>query len=195
MPVSTDAWRPAASISKSKTFSAPSAERDYVYAKLIRNLESAFIKLKRHTLRAGEIMVSLRSKDYEERGLSVKLNRSVCTVLEVTAVVSTLFDRLYRPGETYRATSVVLGAIQDDRVRQYDLFDDPVEIERFQKLGGLIEQINGRYGKHRIFLGTGLHLAGKEQNDRDELCWRKIRLLPGETARKRIRIPMLDMVV
>jgi hypothetical protein len=59
----------------------------------------------------------------------------------------------------------------------------------------LIEKINGRYGKHRIFLGTGLHLAGVEQNDRDEPCWRRVNLLKGETKRRRIRVPMLDMEV
>lgn len=195
MPVSTEVWRPAASISKGKTFSAPSVDRDYIYAKLIRNLESAFIKLRRHKLRTGEITVALRLKDYRESGLSVKLNRTVCTAQEVTPIASTLFDQLHRPGEPYRSTSVVLGRIEDDRVRQYDLFDDPVEIEHYRRLGGLIEQINGRYGKHRIFLGTGLHLAGVEQNDRDEPCWRRVNLLKGESKRRRIRVPMLDMVV
>ncbi|HKL22116.1 MAG TPA: hypothetical protein VJ904_09935 [Tichowtungia sp.] len=46
-----------------------------------------------------------------------------------------------------------------------------------------------------IFLGTGLSLPAGEGNDRDQPCWRKVNILPGETQRKRIRIPILDMVV
>jgi DNA polymerase-4/DNA polymerase V len=195
MPVSTDAWRPVASVSKSKTFSTSSTDRDVVHAKLIRNLESAFIKLRRHQLRAREVTVSLRTKDYGEHGLGAQLDRAVTLPQEIAPVVQELFERLYRPGADYRATGVVLSQLEDDRQRQYDLFDNPARMEKARRMGELIEQVNGRYGKHRLFLGTGLYLAGKGQNDREEPCWRKLTLLPGETLRKRIRIPMLDMVV
>jgi len=195
MPISTDAWRPAASVSKSKTFSTPSSDRDFVYAKLIRNLESAFIKLRRHQMRAGELSVSLRRKDYGENGLSTRLDRGVTVPQEIVPVVRELFGRLYVPGVDYRATGVVLSRLKDDRHRQFDLFDNPARIEHARRTGNLIEKINGRYGKHRIFLGTGLHLPKGDGNDRDQPCWRKVNLLDGETRRKRIRIPMLDMEV
>lgn len=195
LPISTDVWRPVASVSKSKTFSKPSSDCDFVYAKLIRNLESAFIKLRRHQMRTGELAVSLRYKDYRQVGLGAKLNHSVTTAQDVTPLIRQLFDQLYVAGSEYRATGVVLGRLEDDRARQFDLFEDTVSIEYSRRLGDLIEQVNGRYGKHRIFLGTGLALAGVEQNDRDQPCWRKVHLLDGETARKRIHIPMLDMVV
>jgi len=195
MPICTDAWRPAASVSKSKTFSTPSNNREFIYAKLIRNLESAFIKLRRHQMRAGELSISLRRKDYGETGLGARLDRGVTVPQEIVPVVRELFGRLYVPGADYRATSVVLNRLEDDRHRQFDLFDNPARIERARRTGELIEQINGRYGKHRIFLGTGLHLPKGDGNDRDQPCWRKVNLIVGETARKRIRIPMLDMVV
>jgi len=195
MPIGTDAWRPAASVSKSKTFSKPSNDREFVYAKLIRNLESAFIKLRRHQMRAGEFSISLRRKDYGEAGLGARLDRSVTVPQEIVPVVRELFDRLYVSGADYRATGVVLSRLDDDRCRQFDLFDNPARIERARRTGELIEQINGRYGKHRIFLGTGLHLPKGDGNDRDQPCWRKVNLLDGETKRKRIRIPMLDLKV
>ncbi len=186
---------PQASIMKGKTFSAPSADRDYVYAKLVRNLESAFIKLRRHRMRARELCVHLRRKDYEERGASVVLNRGASNAMETTAVVEQVFSRLYVPGTEYRSTTVVLGGLESDAARQYDLFEDRIGIERMREIGRVIDRINGRYGKHRIFLGTGLALAGVETNDRDQPCWRKLNLLPGETGRRRIRIPRLDIKV
>ena len=195
MPICTDPWRPVASVSKSKTFTAPSGERDFIYAKLIRNLESAFIKLRRHRMRTAELSVSLRRKDYGETGLRVRLDRAVTTVQEVTPIVRDLFKRLHISATHYRATGVVLGRLEDDRRRQFDLFEDTQSIERAKQIGALTEEVNGRYGKHRIFLATGLYMKGRQQHDRDQPSWRKTTLLKGETTRKRIRIPLLDIVI
>ena len=65
----------------------------------------------------------------------------------------------------------------------------------FQEAGRVVDRINQRYGKHRIFLGTGLVLGGVEVNERDEPCWRKLNLLEGESRRRRVRIPRLDIKV
>ncbi len=195
MPLSTDAWRPVASVSKSKTFAAPSRDRDFIYAKLIRNFESAFIKLRRHRMRVSELSVSLRRKDYGEAGLRTRLDHAVTTVQEVTPIVRELFNCLYFSDADYRATGVVLGRLEDDRCRQFDLFEDTARIAQARRVGELIENVNGRYGKHRIFLATGLYMNGRKQHDRDQPCWRKTTLLKDETVRKRIKIPLLDILI
>ncbi|MFH0880556.1 MAG: DNA polymerase IV, partial [Lentisphaerota bacterium] len=59
-PVSTEGKSSYCTISKCKTFTSPSADREFVYAKLVRNLESAFIKARRHSLRAQVLAVALR---------------------------------------------------------------------------------------------------------------------------------------
>ena len=51
-PVLAEEKPAQASLSKGKTFPAPSADPDYVHAALLRNVESAFIKLRRNRLRA-----------------------------------------------------------------------------------------------------------------------------------------------
>jgi len=186
---------PQASIMKGKTFSAPSKDRAYVYAKLIRNLESAFIKLRRHRMRAGEVAVYLRAKDYAEKGCSVRFSRGVTNAMEITSVVWNLFDRLYAEGVEYRSTTVLLSRLEGDRQRQYELFEDRLKVERIQEAGRVVDCINRRYGKHRVFLGTGLVLGGVEVNERDEPCWRKLNLLEGGSKRKRVRIPRLDLKV
>jgi hypothetical protein len=193
--VDTELRPPPASIMKGKTFSAPSTDRAYIYAKLIRNVESAFIKLRRFELRTGELSVYLRTKDYDQRGVSARLSRSTSNAMEITPLIEAMFTQLYTPGKTYRSTTVVLSRIESDRRRQYELFDDPVRMERMREAGQVVDRINSRYGKHRIFLGTGLVLGGVELNERDQPCWRKLNLLKGETRRKRIRIPRLDLKV
>lgn len=195
LPVITIPWRPEASITKSKTFSVPSSDREVVYARLIRNLESAFIKLRRYHLRTAEVGVSLRLKDYGESGLCVRLDRSVCTVQEITEPVRQLFAQLFTEGATYRSTGVVLQRIEDDRSRQYELFEDPAQEEKTRALSAATDHLQRNYGKHSVFLGTGLSLKGTGHAIRDTPCWRQTHLLPGETRRKHIRIPMLDMTV
>ncbi|NLX25448.1 MAG: DNA polymerase IV, partial [Lentisphaerae bacterium] len=193
--VATKEEPPKGSVMKSKTFSAPSADRNYIFAKLVRNLESAFIKIRRHQLRSKELVVYLRRKDYDEQGLSVQLDQGTSNPMEVMFLIHEMFSRLYREGVEYRSTSVVLGGLESDRERQTELFEDRRGMERMQSLGQTIDQINRRYGKHKIFLAPGLFLQGVETNERDEPCWRKANLLKGETGRRRIFIPRLDIEV
>ncbi len=195
LPIETTPWRPQDSVSKSKTFSTPSADRDFVYAKLARNIESAFIKLRRYQLCTTEVAVSLRQRDYGETALSAKLPRAVNTASEVMPAVTTMFDRLYVSGATYRSTGVVLARLEDDSKRQYELFETPETVERQRRIGATLDTLQRRHGKHTVFLATGLTLKTAPLAERDTPCWRRQHLLQGETARRRIRIPILDLVV
>ena len=187
--------RPEASISKTKTFSAPSGDPDFVYAKLVRNLESACIKLRRHHLRALEIHVSLRTKDYTEAAAGARLSRTVQSAHDVIPAVRELFRKLHHPGATYRATGVVLTRLSDDRQFQYSLFEDPLKIEKVRTLGKTMDLLQARFGKHTVCLGTGLYIKRAPQHERDTPVWRKLHRLPGETARKHIRLPLLNIIV
>ena len=75
--VNTEDKSSYASISKSKTFTAPSGDKNFVYAKLVRNLESAFIKLRRYELRTGAICIALRTQDFFRKAIKARLNRSI----------------------------------------------------------------------------------------------------------------------
>lgn len=196
LPLATEPHVPTGSISKGKTFAVPSTDTDYVYAKLVRNLESACIKLRRHRLRAREISVALRLKDYREDGLSARLDAPAQTPPEFLPAVRALFDRLYTGGGCYRSTTVVLTGLESDLSRQYELFENPARIEHFRRIGSVIDQVNRRYGKHTLTMATGLALKRDgATSERAIPCWRRQHLLPGETARQRIRIPLLDIIV
>lgn len=146
-------------------------------------------------MRTGELSVHLRAKDYNERGVGARLSRTTSNAMEAMPLIRQMFNQVYEAGKEYRSTTVVLGRMESDRQRQFDLFDDRVRIERMRELGKVVDRINGHYGKHRIFLGTGLVLGGVELNERDQPCWRKLNLLKGETKRRRVQIPRLDLRV
>ena len=48
MPVNSEPKKTYQSIGKGKTFSQTSSDSQFIYAMLVRNVESAFIKLRRH---------------------------------------------------------------------------------------------------------------------------------------------------
>ena len=158
-------------------------------AKLIRNVESAFIKMRRHKLRARSLVVMLRKKDYSQAGLEARLDRATASTQEVVPLVTQLFDQLYAPGPEYRSTMVVLGRLESDRERQRELFEDNLHIEKLERASAVIDAVNERFGKHKLSLGTGLFLGQHRQTERDIQPWRKTNLLTGETERQHLKIP------
>lgn len=194
-PVSTEEKDDYASISKCKTFTSPSTDRDFIYAKLVRNVESAFIKLRRHKLRARDIGVTLRRQDYADRSLGVRLTRSTAAVHEAMPSVRRLFEELFRQGESYRATVVYLTKLESDRFRQGELFEDNLRIEKVYEASRVIDRVNRRFGKHALSLGPSLYLPRGARTDRDELPWRREALLKGESERRRVAIPRMEVKV
>lgn len=194
-PVRTEAEPAPASVSKCKTFTAPSPDPDFIYAKLVRNIESAFIKLRRHRLKARRFAVSLRKQDYTERGLETRLSRPTASVQEVLPIVREIFEDLYESGVPYRATQIVLFDVESDATDQPELFEDRIRRDKLRGISRVMDAVNARYGKHKIGTGQALFLDRHLRTERDELPGRKEQLLPGETARRRLGLPLLDVKV
>jgi len=194
-PVQTSEVPPRLSISKTKTFSPPSAEREHVRARLVRNAESAFIKLRRHKMKTSSLLVVLRRKNYDSSGVEARLNRATSAIGEALPAIGLLFDKLFAPGTEYRATTIVLGRLEPDSVRQYELFSDNLRIEKLEHVSEAIDRVNARFGKHKINTGSALYLREDSDSERNQLPWRKGTLLEGETRRQRIYLPRWDMEV
>jgi DNA polymerase-4/DNA polymerase V len=194
-PLVTEEKHDYASISKCKTFTAPSTDQEFVYAKLVRNVESACIKLRRHRLRARRLTVALRRRDYSQAGVEARLTRATSAAPEMLPVVREMFDRMAEPGVEYRTTIVVLAGLEDDRVEQGDLFEDRVRIDKLEKLARAVDVVAEKFGKHKLSLGPALALGRHRMTERDVPPQRKLSLLPGETPRQRIGLPRLRMAV
>ncbi len=196
-PIMTEEKNDYASISKTKTFTPPSSDKDIVRAQLIRNTESAFIKLRRYKLRAKRICVFLRSQDFKSWGTEAELDRSTSSILDAAVLVNELFEKIFRPEVLCRLTGIVLSKIEPDRVSQYELFDDVPKIESHQAIDRVIDEVSELYGKHKLHLGTSLWLAKHKQHlsERGDLPQRKTELIKGETFRQRLGVPMWKIQV
>ena len=194
-PVETAEKSTYATILKSKTFTPPSDDRNLVYAKLIRNVESAFMKARRYTLRPKKIGIVLRHHDFRHEGLEARLNRPTSSTTEIIPVIQHLFEAAFRPGSRYRSTMVVLGALESDHAEQFELFEDRLAIESLRRITHAVDTINKRFGKHTLCSGTALFLPTKPKVARDDLPARRANVFKGETPRRRLAIPRLDITV
>jgi nucleotidyltransferase/DNA polymerase involved in DNA repair len=181
-----------ASIGKTKTFAPPTAERDYLFAHLLRNLESACIKARRYGLAPRRIAVFLKKQNFDTAGREARLNRPSAHPLELANLLRGLFNDLYRRHDLYRATGVVLiDLVQDTRI-QYSLFEDPLRAEKIRELYEAVDALSGKYGKHTLHLGGShfIELLGKGRRGAPTV--REATLLYGETRRKHLGIPLLQ---
>ncbi len=192
-PVVAGSRSPEHSVMKSKTFTPPSSDRVFVRAQCLRNLESACIKLRRHSLDADRVQLHLRRQDFRYDGEEARLEQRTNLPPEILPVLNGLFDSLFRSGRLYRATGVVLAGLAPTGPLQVSLFGDAERSEKgralYDEIGGLAE----KYGKHVVSAGTGLFLKRSAVTSRAALPERKTDLLPGETRRRRLAVPLWDV--
>lgn len=180
-----------ASISKFKTFTPPTADRDVVRARALRNLEGACIKARRYDQVAGKLTLFLRGQDFSTDGLEVRLAHPSATPTELAATLIGLFDELYRSGRLYRATGVVLSELVDANPIQFPLFENAKRIVMHKKLFEAVDTLSERFGKHTVFISDGLKIPKQHEGSRGRVPLRRTELLPGETFRQHVRLPML----
>ncbi len=181
-----------ASISKFKTFAPASRDRSMVYARALRNLESACIKARRYQLQTKRLVLILRAQDFSSRAQEVRLSRPSAYPLELQTALQQLFANLFEPRQLYRATGIVLTHLTTTDGQQFDLFEDPVRVIKISQLYESIDEINARYGKHTVFLGNEVVIRGAHSGRRGKAPTRQKNLLKGETGRQRIGIPRLE---
>ncbi|MBN1557863.1 MAG: DNA polymerase IV [Lentisphaerae bacterium] len=179
---------PRATIIKSKTFTPPSRDRAFVYARLVRNVESAFIKARRFALRPRALGVVLRRQDFGHEGLEAALNRPTASTLDALPLVHALFDRVFREGVDYRATMVVLGALEPDGAEQLELFEDRLRIDAVRRATHAVDAVNRQYGKHALRSAATLFMD-RRADDRRAPSPRWARPLPGENTRRHLALP------
>src|SRR5215813_8198492 len=179
-------------IQKVKTYTPASSHRDFLFAQLAKNIENACIKLRKYQLATECVLIFLRSQDFHDTGLEMDLSGPTSFPNDILRVVSPAFDDLWAPGTLYRATGVILCKLSEAYYGQLDLFGEVVRLQRLSNLYESVDTLREKYGKHTVFLGASClaHQSAQHDGERGHLPERRRELLPGETARKRLGIPM-----
>lgn len=192
-PVMAEEKSAYASISKTKTFAPPTSDADYLFAQLMRNMESACIKARRYNLAPQKIVVFLKKQNFDTTGSEAGLSRPCACPLEFTDVIRDLFAACHRPGELYRATGAVLLNLVACAGIQYSLFDDPVQAEKIKDVYAVADELAQKFGKHTVHLGSS-HLIEKiGKGRRGAPTAREQTQLTGETQRRHLPLPILHV--
>ena len=188
----TGEQEPAHTIQKVKTFTPPSSNRALVFAQLAKNLENACLKLRKYQLATERVLIFLRSQDFHDTGREMDLSRPTSFPNDILRVVSPAFEDLCASGTLYRATGVILSKLSEAYYGQLDLFGEVIRLQRLSHLYESVDTLREKYGKHTVFLGASFlaHTQAQHDGARGQLPERQRALLPGETARKRLGIPM-----
>jgi len=179
-------------ITKFKTFSPTVRDPGVLKAFLLRNIESACIKVRRYHLAASKVYITLRTQTFKHLSIGTELNRASASPLELARIADRLFELIFKPDE-YRATGVVLSDLIPDDQIQMGLFESPLEIARIEKMSAVIDETNRKYGKHTIHLASTLAAGCQHAGKRGKVTQRKVDLFPGETARQRLQYPRVFM--
>lgn len=183
------------SISKTKTFTPPSSEKEFVFAQLSKNVENACIKTRRYKQASKEIFAFLKTQDFRYKAIDLKLAKPTSLPHVILQALREPFEKTFRPGTLYRSTGVVLTNLEPAQ-EQMDLFGEFEATTKVYKVYEYLDKMSDKYGKHAIFLGSSFlaHERGNHQDARAATPERYKDLLKGETKRKRIGIPVIGEV-
>lgn len=192
-PVTAEDKSSYASISKTKTFAPPTNNAEYLFAHLMRNMESACIKARRYGLAPCKIAIFLKKNNFDFQGSETMLSRPCACPLEFSGIIRNLFVSCFRPEEIYRATGVILLDLKPDTGTQYSLFDDPVQAEKIKELYAVADELGEKFGKHTLHLGAS-HLIDKMgKGRRGTPTVREQTRLKGETRRRHLGLPLIHV--
>jgi len=192
-PVTTEEKSSYASISKTKTFAPATSNAEYLFAHLMRNMESACIKARRYSLAPNKIAVFLKKNDFGTAGSEVKLSRPCNCPIEFSNIIRELFDCCYSPKDIYRATGVVLIDLEPDTSLQYSLFDNPLQAKKIKDIYNAADELGRKFGKHTLHLGSSHLIEKLGKGRRGNPTVREQTQLKGETRRRHLGLPLLHV--
>jgi DNA polymerase-4/DNA polymerase V len=182
-----------ASISKTKTFTPPSRDSSFVFSQLSKNIENAFIKLRRHQLYTKKFSIFLKTQDFHYSGLEFRLDNETCTPESVISISKNNFSDIFRDGMQYRATGIVLMDLGHDSSMTMDLFGQYDRYASMKKIYEAFDSLASRYGKHSLFLGSSFLAMNNvaHKGSCGQSSERQKNIIRGETKRKKINLPFL----
>ena len=177
-PLITGEKHDYASVSKTKTFTPPSKDKEFVFSQLSKNVENAFIKLRRHELFAKAFAFFIKTQDFRYQALDFKLSQAVCTPQEILSIIREQFDKIFKPDYDYRATGIVLMDLTHSDTRTIDLFGHSSKLDKIREIYKAVDLVSRKFGKHSLFLGSSFKALHSK----------------GKTVRKKLGIPMIGKI-
>ena len=178
------------SISKTRTFTPPSRDKNFILARLSQNIENACYKARRFGLSPGKVLFFFKTEEFKYHTLEVKLSQPTANPSELMSIAQERVREFFDVKKLYRATGVVLLNLEGSSIAQADLFGYSKKLEMVSHVFKSVDELSDKYGKHIVRLASSIqnHFVSREQFSSRQP------VLPG-TKNKHLPIPFLGKVV
>jgi hypothetical protein len=86
----------------------------------------------------------------------MELTVPIASPSQIMRLIKERFDEVYAPGILYRATGITLRSLRAHEAYIPDLFGEREALAQKSHLFGTVDELNTRYGKQTVFLGSSL---------------------------------------
>ncbi|MCJ7828107.1 DNA polymerase IV, partial [Patescibacteria group bacterium] len=153
----------AQTVTRSRTFHPSSGQKEFLFARLVENLEQACAKLRGSSQATKKILFFLKTEDFSYRGGEVVLSVPTNIPLVLAAAVKQHLGAVFESGRAYRATGVVLTDLGELGQSQLDLFG---QAERETKLRRVYQGLDQLEKKYSQAVTLAAQLPGREEKEK-----------------------------
>lgn len=147
-----DYYTPPKSISKSSSFKEFTQNKDFIKNELNNHLHKVCIKLRKHKLSAGMLIVMLRYKDFRVIKEKVIFECPKNSEFELYKAMHGAFEKMYQENIIYRSAGVCAFKLSPVEDVQLILFQDETS-QKKRKLSDAWDKIEQKFGYGAISLG------------------------------------------
>src|SRR5690349_986085 len=113
------------SISKTRTFTPPSKDKELIFSQLSKNVELACSKARKYQLATRHIFAFIKTQDFRFHGMEITLDKPTALPEPIVRAVRPSFDGIFSAHALYRGTGIFLTELEPDAL-QPDLFNEHV---------------------------------------------------------------------
>lgn len=146
------------SISKTRTFTPPSSDKDVVFSQLITNLEKACHKARMYGLYSNRFGIFLKGQDFSYVYGEVELIERTASPTDVLQKVRPVFEKLFVKGKEYRATGAILSNLVPYGDEQASILENHVRKEKSRAVFESIDLLSKRYGERVVKSGATMFM-------------------------------------
>jgi DNA polymerase-4/DNA polymerase V len=159
--LSTGAHAKPHSVMVTRTFTPPSADREFIFSQLSKNVEGACAKMRRAGMKANALSFYLKTQEFTYHGVQLDLPAALDAPPEMLASIRERFNEVYAEGISYRASGVTLRGLRNEESVTPDLFG---AYEHGRERAGVFraqDSVNQKYGRNTLYLGSSMEALAR----------------------------------
>ena len=156
LPLNVGYKKGCGSISKTKTFTPASNNKNLIFSQLSQNIEGACLKLRRQNLLTSKFSIFLKTQNFIYNCLDISLPWPTNTPTEILDAINLRFKEVYQVGQIYRATGITLSSLSHNEMPTLGLFGEAMRKEKNKIIYRQMDSLDHRFGAHTVFLGSSL---------------------------------------